>query len=191
MFGLMLKRERVFFFLQFPPSLQNPHYVFNMQHAMELCHGTLRDVLETSETPENLVWQWMHEGIRVFADRLMTGEERERFFDLQDRIAKQLMSQAWFSAKETMSQSDIPLMYSTIIDAQYQRVNNMKVLVNRLHDVVDEYNMRTGGSMEFVWFDAAVKNVVRLHRVFSQKAGSVLQLGSGGSGKKSVAEIAA
>nr|CCC91421.1 putative dynein heavy chain, cytosolic [Trypanosoma congolense IL3000] len=160
---------------------QQPQYVFSpreLSQWIRALHGAMQgwsDHHRSSLTVENLVHLVVHEGLRIFHDRLVQDEEREwtihkireclaiRFPDVQQNALRQ------------------PKIFSAILDSVY---------MERTREEVSQYiegKVRTFCEEEFdaelVVFDTMIDHVIRVDRVLRQPSGHMLLAGASGVGK--------
>jgi dynein heavy chain len=89
-----------------------------------------------------------------------------------------------------------PLMYTSYVatcnghEAAYLPVKNYETLKGVLEAKLEEYN-ESVASMNLVLFDQAMEHISRIARIIDLPGGSALLVGVGGSGKQSLAKLAA
>lgn len=87
-----------------------------------------------------------------------------------------------------------PLIFSHFADGigdqKYMPVHSWTALRKLLNDAVDSYNELVGG-MNLVLFEDAMAHVCRINRILELPRGNALLVGVGGSGKQSLAWLAA
>lgn len=71
----------------------------------------------------------------------------------------------------------------------YQDLGDYEAVQKVFQELLELYNEK-GFGMSMVLFDDALEHLVRVHRVFGMHRGHVLLVGTGGSGKHSVARLA-
>lgn len=76
-----------------PPTPQKFHYVFSLRELSRSFQGLLRAPVESATASDrSLVRLWQHESERVFADRLVSLEDKQRFCDELTAVAEGLVS---------------------------------------------------------------------------------------------------
>lgn len=73
----------------------------------------------------------------------------------------------------------------------YTQVHDPGKLITQVQSYLDDYNAMSTAPMRLVLFLDAVDHVARICRVLRQPQGNMLLLGVGGSGRKSLARLAA
>jgi dynein heavy chain len=79
------------------------------------------------------------------------------------------------------------------IDAEpriYKQIVDLKVLVNKIEEFLEEYNGTVKIQMNLVMFLDACDHVSRITRIIRQPLGNALLLGVGGSGRQSLSRLA-
>jgi dynein heavy chain len=64
---------------QFLPTPARSHYVFNMRDVSKVFQGLYKADRNCYEGKEHILKLWAHEVLRVFQDRLISQEDRDRF----------------------------------------------------------------------------------------------------------------
>lgn len=74
---------------------------------------------------------------------------------------------------------------------QYDEVTDEEALMKNMQGYLEDYNMVNTQQMNLVLFQFAVQHISRICRVIKQPGGNVLLVGVGGSGRQSLARLAA
>jgi dynein heavy chain len=72
----------------------------------------------------------------------------------------------------------------------YRQVTDLKLLVEKIIEYLEEYNGSVKNQMKLVMFLDACEHVSRITRVVRQPLGNALLLGVGGSGRQSLSRLA-
>merc|ERR1719421_428069 len=64
---------------RFLPTPTKSHYLFNLREIAKVVQGLLMADPGSTDTEEGILRLWAHESERVFADRLTTTHDQERF----------------------------------------------------------------------------------------------------------------
>ena len=182
------------------------------------CDTELFFNVEDVATPIILLLRlWRHEATRVFADRLVDAQDKQWFDSNLDSILSRFDDETAFNVGSIPKQSYFVdfLGVSTEIDPEtgslmpqsslggsvseetyrkrYLPVETLIQLKDKLRSMVQVYNATEGKAkrLDLVLFDAAVKHIVRIARLLSMQRGNMLLVGVGGSGKRSLARLAA
>jgi dynein heavy chain len=75
-------------------------------------------------------------------------------------------------------------------DPKYMPIDNWPQLQKLLNDALDAYN-ELNAQMNLVLFEDAMTHVCRINRILEAPRGNALLIGVGGSGKQSLARLAA
>jgi dynein heavy chain len=75
-------------------------------------------------------------------------------------------------------------------DPKYMPIDNWSQLQKLLNDALDAYN-ELNAQMNLVLFEDAMTHVCRINRILEAPRGNALLIGVGGSGKQSLARLAA
>lgn len=143
---------------------------------------------------------WAHECLRVFQDRLISQEDRDLFQTMLAEIFKDKFKKEWSSIvkiEPLLFASFVPLCYpggdttkkpyTNVYCELYDRVKTRRAA----NDSLDSYNsMNVSKRMNLVLFDSAIEHIVKIHRVITTEFGHALLIGVGGSGRKSLTELA-
>ena len=174
----------------FFPTAIKFHYVFNLRDVGNIFEGILRS--EPAHYPNNLLMArlWLHECERVFADRMITREDLDRFDEMLTGVAKKN-----FEAVGWDKLSARPLIYTPFTtpgasdeDHPYCGIDDAEKLDQILADKLHEYN-ETNAVMNLVLFTMAVEHICRITRVIDKPRGNALLVGVGGSGKQSLSKL--
>ncbi|AYU78810.1 Cytoplasmic dynein 1 heavy chain (DYNC1H1), putative [Leishmania donovani] len=169
--------------------IQQPHYLYSPRELSRWSRALYEGILTWDDTVRRqldvsqLVRLAVHEGLRVFADRLVTAEERawtgtaivkafrEFFTDVDDHAFHQ------------------PLLYSTLLSRSYTdspREELREYVQKKLAAFNEEESL---GNL--VIYDAMIDHVVRIDRVLRQPLGHLLIAGSSGVGKTALTKLVA
>lgn len=163
---------------------------------------------EVISDPLILLRIWKHECSRVFSDKLNSVVDK-KWFDqnIQDCISDHLSGTPY---KELIEQLREPIymcnfLRDAIIDPEtgeiaeppprlYEPAPSINTIQDRLMTAMQAHNETPIGrvkKLNLVLFEAALKNVCRISRGLSLPRGNLLLVGVGGSGKQSLARLAA
>lgn len=173
----------------FLPTAVRFHYIFNLRDLSNIYQCILFTKPSTLQQPMDLIRIWVHECLRVYGDKLV---------DRQD--GKVLVSSIQEVVKKTFEDVDVnavfaePLIYAHfaggIGDVKYQPVTQLSSLKKILEEALEGYN-ELNSAMDLVLFEDAMQHVVRINRILENPRGNALLVGVGGSGKQSLARLAA
>jgi dynein heavy chain len=173
------------------PTPNKSHYTFNLRDisriALGLCLADKRECYE----PVHLVRLWVHENKRVFGDRLIDNKDRSW---LDDILCQQSMDTFKLEKKDIFNAERI--LFGDFMDGidsetrVYRQISDLKVLVDKIIELLEEYNGSVKNPMKLVMFLDACDHVCRITRVVRQPLGNALLLGVGGSGRQSLSRLA-
>lgn len=138
---------------------------------------------------------WAHECQRVFQDRLISIEDRDKFQEILVALTKEKFKRDWKSIVKVE-----PLLFASFVPMVPAGPESTKLLTNVYCELTDrdkvkktaddslgEYNSANASKrMNLVLFDAAIEHVVKISRIISTEFGHALLIGVGGSGRKSL-----
>lgn len=171
----------------------NFHYEFTVRHLANVFQGLLMSTPEAFNSATKWGKLWLHESERVYADRLVTLADLEVYNKAATAIAKKYFSVGdiddYYKKKDPK-----PLIFCHfargLADKAYDEVPDYTSLFKTLTEALTEYN-ETNAAMDLVLFEDAMKHVCRISRIISNPSGHALLVGVGGSGKQSLARLAA
>ena len=162
---------------------QHPHYIYSPRELSRWVRG-MYEALRSAEqsgvgslmVPQQLVRLWLHEGLRLFSDRLVTEAEREWMSDEADAVAR-----SRFSPLELSEALARPVLLSNWLSKNYCSVDQNTI---RAH-IKAKLNLFRDEEMDvkLVVFDEVVEHVLRIDRVLRQPLGHALLVGASGCGK--------
>lgn len=179
----------------FRKTATNFHYEFNIRHISNVFQGLLVSTPDNFRTADKFTLLWLHESERVYGDRLVSAEDLSKFNALAQSQCKKVFpsfptAKYYTTAKENAE----PLLFchfaESIEDTAYNQVSSLVTMNKVLEKSLREYN-ETNATMDLVLFEDAMKHVARIVRIIRNEGGHALLVGVGGSGKQSLARLAA
>ncbi|CRK98972.1 CLUMA_CG011958, isoform A [Clunio marinus] len=187
------------------PTPSKSHYVFNLRDISRVITGCGLLRRESTDTKKMFTKIWCHETLRVFFDRLMDDKDRVEAFK---KINKCI--QTFFKDKPEELFEDLmgdgPLTYQKMNgllfgsyfdmdtdyeDRKYELIQNVDAFRNLAYQCLDEYNSTHKTKMDVVLFEYALQHLNKICRIMSLPGGSALLVGMSGSGRQSMATLAA
>lgn len=116
--------------------------------------------------PENLnekdllVNLWIHETFRVFRDRLVDQNDRDKFNNLCHTILKSYLDMEW----EQKDYVDV-LFGDYEGNEGYMKLSEINVLIPRLNECIELYNATNPSQMNLVFFSDCIAHLTRIARV--------------------------
>jgi len=177
----------------FRKTATNFHYEFNIRHISNVFQGLLVSSPEHFKTADKLTLLWLHESERVYGDRLVSIEDLTKYNTLAQSQCKKVFP-SFPTAKYYAKENADPLLFchfsEGIEDNVYNQVPSLVTMNKVLEEGLREYN-ETNATMDLVLFEDAMKHVARIVRIVRNEGGHALLVGVGGSGKQSLARLAA
>ena len=198
------------------PTPTRFHYIFNLRDLSRLFGGLSKAVASGEDDTLPFFRLWRNESIRVFHDRLISDEDRTFVLD---KVSSLIASHASTHAPTiTMDPilfadfvkpvpvgdeadqdpaRDVALEEDSDFDhalRQYRDVRDYATIKPWFEQLIVNHNAKLkDGSppTRLVLFDHALEHLTRIHRVLRTENGHALLVGVGGSGKQSLARVAA
>jgi len=140
----------------------------------------------------DIIRLWIHENKRVFGDRMVSAEDKETLDDMLHEEALKVynLEKEQIYVAERIIFGD----YMFGIDSDnrpYNLIKDLSQMQTKIEEYLDDYNAGSKHPMRLVMFLDACDHVNRICRVLRQPQGNALLLGVGGSGRQSLARLAA
>lgn len=160
---------------RFTPDM-HAHYIYSpreLSRWIRALHAAVKNI--ENLTLDELVRLWVHEGLRLFQDRLVELEERVWTDKLVDEIASKHFPSLSPSALQR------PVLYSNWLSKEYKSVdrNELREFVKARLKVFYEEEL----DVPLVLFNEVLDHILRIDRVFRQPQGHALLIGVSGGGK--------
>jgi len=162
-----------------------PHYVYSPRELTRWVRAIYEAIrpLETLSL-EGLVRIWAHEALRLFADRLITDEERQWTDETVNRVALE-----HFPNIDEVAALERPILFSNWLSKNYVPVSRPQLrdfVKARLHTFCEEEL-----DVPLILFNDVLEHVLRIDRVFRQPQGHLILIGVSGSGKTTLSRFVA
>ncbi len=175
--------------MAFLPTAIKFHYVFNQRDLNNIYQGILYSNKETCPEPDELCRLYIHEAYRVYGDKMVCDSDADNF--------RKIFRETFKKTIEDMDDHKIfkePLIYCHFADGlgdpKYMAVKKWSIMSSILKEAQQGYN-EIVGHMNLVMFEDAMAHVCRINRILEGPRGNCLLIGVGGSGKQSLARLAA
>ncbi|NXG00005.1 DYH17 protein, partial [Sakesphorus luctuosus] len=173
----------------FLPTAIKFHYLFNLRDLSNIFQGLLFSTPECLKSPVDLVRIWLHEAERVYADKLVDEQDQASFRKLLADTCKASFQD--LSEDMVFAKPNIYCHFAQGLDEpKYMPVPSWTTLNELLGEALDSYN-EVNATMNLVLFEDAVSHICRISRILESPRGNALLVGVGGSGKQSLARLAA
>nr|CAI5851783.1 unnamed protein product [Callosobruchus analis] len=171
------------------PTAVKFHYIFNLRDISNVFQGLLFSTNDCLNQPFDLVRLWVHECQRVYGDKLTEEKDIDSFSKLQLDIFKKN-----FEEIDESIVFEKPNIYchfaGGIGEPKYMPIKKWLDLSKLLNEALSSYNDLVA-AMNLVLFEDAMMHICRINRILESPRGSALLVGVGGSGKQSLARLAA
>eukprot|EP00756_Hemistasia_phaeocysticola_P037796 Hpha_TRINITY_DN16720_c2_g6::TRINITY_DN16720_c2_g6_i1::g.79659::m.79659/K10413/DYNC1H; dynein heavy chain 1, cytosolic len=183
--GDALARAMVDFYLasqkHFTPEMQS-HYVYSPRELSRWTRAVYEGLNsldfagKQSLTVDELVRLSVHEGLRLFRDRLLLDEEKEwTDVEIDSSFNKS------FPQLDREKALNRPILYSTMLTKEYgdNGIDDIRKHIQGKLKVFAEEEM----DVQLVVFDSVVEHILRIDRIIRQPLGHMLLVGVAGAGK--------
>lgn len=195
---------------QLLPTPAKPHYLWNARDITSVMRGVTLVEPTSLVSPNDLARVWLHEILRVFADRI--GDERDKswFFsmlravtlhhfslpvkNLCRHLVAQHIGDGSGEATEIDDEKLDELLCVSFLEEgkqDYKMVSHFDELVAALDHRLLGYNAVSKTPMDVIMFPFFVAHVSRVARILHTPGRHGLLIGVGGSGRRSAARMAA
>ncbi|XP_006865538.1 PREDICTED: dynein heavy chain 10, axonemal [Chrysochloris asiatica] len=174
-----------------PPTPSKFHYIFNLRDLSRVFNGLVLTNPERFQMVPQMVRVWRNECLRVFHDRLINEPDKQL---VQVHIGS-LVEEHFKEDLETVMRD--PILFGDFRMALheeeariYEDIQDYEAAKALFQEILEEYN-ESNTKMNLVLFDDALEHLTRVHRIIRMDRGHALLVGVGGSGKQSLARLAA
>ncbi|KAH1023596.1 hypothetical protein HUJ04_012770 [Dendroctonus ponderosae] len=173
----------------FLPTAIKFHYIFNLRDISNVFQGLLFSSMDCLNQPSDLVRLWLHECQRVYGDKLTDEKDIDAFSKLQTDVFKKNFEE--IDESVVFERPNIYCHFAGGIgEPKYMPIASWSNLNSLLNEAMSSYNDLVA-AMNLVLFEDAMMHVCRINRILESPRGSSLLVGVGGSGKQSLARLAA
>ncbi|XP_050953838.1 dynein axonemal heavy chain 3 [Labeo rohita] len=186
----------------FLPTPSKSHYIFNLRDFARVIRGVMLCPSTHMQEGDKLIRLWIHEVYRVFYDRLIDNEDREKFFSIvKERTSAyfkqsidKLLGHLTLSGK-VEDDSIRSLFFGDYAKPDsaskpYDEITDLSTLTEVMDFYLREFNNISKAPMNLVMFQFAIEHISRICRVLKQDNGHLLLVGIGGSGRQSATKLA-
>ncbi|OAF70778.1 Axonemal beta dynein heavy chain 3 [Intoshia linei] len=187
------------------PTPDKSYYIFNLRDFSRCIQGLLLSTPDSIDQPVALQRLWVHEAFRVFYDRLIDKEEQIWFYEKLASITEEKLGVTFdgifahliTSEDGKLTEDDLhSLMYCDYFDPKsdaglYIEVTDIDKLRQITEQYLEEYNNMSNKTMNLVLFRFAIEHICRISRIIKLPRSHALLVGVGGTGRKSLTELAA
>lgn len=173
------------------PTPNKSHYLYNLRDVSKVFQGMLMVAPESITRVDDMADLFSHENHRVFSDRLIHAADHNWFDNLVTRAATTHLGEQLGKRVDENRCIFSDFMVPGADPRLYQRVRDEQKLQPIIEDYLAEHNHDSKQPMQLVMFMDAIQHVARISRIIRQPKGNALLLGVGGSGRQSLAKLAA
>jgi len=177
------------------------HYIFNMRDLSRVFQGIMECPVDIVTSEALLVGLWKHENTRVFADKLCRDQDKAfvekvllEFMPTHfgEELAAENKDMMWFSDFQREVEFDQDTGEEIGAPKVYEPAYSWEHVKTKAYEYLKRYNEANPAKMmNLVLFDEAMMHLMKINRTIQQKRGSGMLVGVGGSGKQSLARLAA
>ena len=188
---------------EFLPLPTKIHYMFNLRDLTKVIKGLCMSDRENYKEPKDLYILWVHEVWRVFSDRLCTEDDRLK---LLNDVIKPVFQKVYVTnfdncfdfldidrdnTIQTLAEMRDLAFTNIGNDDKYKLVSNKQKLVKLLESALETYNSEANKPLDIILFAFAIEHLLIIYRILKQDNSHAMLVGVGGSGRKSLAQLAA
>lgn len=188
------------------PTPSKSHYVFNMRDISRVVTGCSLLRKESVDTKKMFAKIWCHEVLRVFFDRLVNADDHELAhlklksciqMHFKDRMEDLFEDLTRYDGKLDYDAMNMLLfgsyfdMDAEIEERKYEMIPGIHQLSKLAYSCLEEYNSTHKSKLDLVLFEYALQNLNKLCRIMSLSGGSAMLVGIAGTGRQSIARLAA
>ncbi|NXC68138.1 DYH17 protein, partial [Anhinga anhinga] len=173
----------------FLPTAIKFHYLFNLRDLSNIFQGLLFSTPECLKSPVDLVRLWLHEAERVYGDKLIDEKDQKGFGKMLVDTCRKFFDE--LNEDLVFAKPNVYCHFAQGMgEPKYLPVPSWPALNKLLQEALDSYN-EMNAAMSLVLFEDAVSHICRISRILESPRGNALLVGVGGSGKQSLARLAA
>uniref|UniRef100_K7FM63 Dynein axonemal heavy chain 10 n=1 Tax=Pelodiscus sinensis TaxID=13735 RepID=K7FM63_PELSI len=174
-----------------PPTPSKFHYIFNLRDLSRVYNGLVLTTPERFQTVTQMVRVWRNECLRVFHDRLINEVDKILVQGhIQGLIQEHFKDDLEQAMRDPILFGDFRMALNEGEPRVYEDIQDYDAAKALFQEILEEYN-EVNTKMNLVLFDDALEHLTRVHRIIRMDRGHALLVGVGGSGKQSLARLAA
>lgn len=175
-----------------PPTPSRFHYIFNLRDLSRVTEGLCLSCVDTTPDPQHFIRLWRNETLRVFHDRLINDEDKAVVNNkLKELIENHFGPHAPYTLVDPCLFGDFRNALEPGQPRLYEDVGNFEEVKTSFDAIMAHMNQTASKPVQLVLFEDALDHLLRVHRVLRLDRGHALLVGVGGSGKQSLARLAA
>ncbi|XP_023379661.1 dynein heavy chain 10, axonemal-like, partial [Pteropus vampyrus] len=176
---------------ELPPTPSKFHYIFNLRDLSRVFNGLVLTHPERFQTVTQMVRVWRNECLRVFHDRLINETDKQLVQEhIRDLVTEHFNDDVEVVMRDPILFGDFRMALHEEEMRIYEDIQDYEAAKALFQEILEEYN-ESNTKMNLVLFDDALEHLTRVHRTIRMGLGHALLVGVGGSGKQSLARLAA
>ncbi|XP_053593840.1 dynein axonemal heavy chain 7-like [Microplitis demolitor] len=179
---------------------------FNLRDISKVVSGCSLIHKESAETKITLIRLWVHESLRIFGDRITSTEDSDWLFLKIKEAVKDNFKDTFESVFDHLPKQNDRLtrrsfknlIFVNFMDAdkepssrRYEEITSKDALKNKVVYYLNEFNQKFDKKLDILILSDVLAHLVRVCRVLAIPGGHLLMLCTGGSGRKSLTQLAA
>ncbi|XP_021113285.1 dynein heavy chain 10, axonemal isoform X2 [Heterocephalus glaber] len=174
-----------------PPTPSKFHYIFNLRDLSRVFNGLVLTNPERFQTEAQMVRVWRNECLRVFHDRLISKADKQLVQEhIRSLVSEHFTDDLGVVMRDPILFGDFRMALHEEEARIYEDIQDYEAAKALFQEILEEYN-DSNARMNLVLFDDALEHLTRMHRIIRMDRGHALLVGVGGSGKQSLARLAA
>ena len=182
--------------INFRPTPAKSHYTYNLRDVSKVFAGINNSNPKAIRDEDDMIKLWSHECMRIFHDRLISNEDREKWVDILKSKIKEKFKKDWakiVTVEPLLFGNFVPTIYPDNDESKkpygelYCELTNRASMKKICDDALEDFNvMNRAKKMDLVLFTDAIEHIIKINRVITTEGGHALLVGVGGSGRKSL-----
>ncbi|XP_011498925.1 PREDICTED: dynein heavy chain 7, axonemal-like [Ceratosolen solmsi marchali] len=180
-------------------------YRFSLHDICRIIKGCGLIAKESMETKIAFIRLWVHETLRVLGDRITNDEDNQWLFSKVRETVGSCFKEPFetvfehlpkYDNNELTKESFRDLAFGNFMDNEkqkrkYEEINSIESLKHKVLQYFREYNEIHERKIDVVITCHAMQHLVRICRILATPGGNLLMISPSGSGRKSLARLAA
>ena len=190
---------------EFLPTPSKSHYLFSMRDISKVFQGLLKSNSRSIDTSETMIRFYCHEMLKIFHDRLCDHKDQQRFIEILDYKLSSLFDTSWKELfnnnkplfSDILNDDNLSSTFNdntsnddtTLIINNQELTFKLKQVKKMMLETISSYNKEY--KISLVLFDEVIYHVLAIYRILQEERGNALLIGLGGSGRRTLAKLAA
>lgn len=164
---------------------EKSHYICSPRELTRWIRGIFQGLKPmVTLSLEGLVRLWVHEGLRLFSDKLSTEDDRNKVFE----IIKNVTGKHFPYINEDKALS-LPILYSDWLSYDYEPIDkdDLRRFIKQKLEIFSEEEVNTN----HILYEDLLEHSLRIDRVLKSVQGHLMLVGESGSGKTTLIKFVA